>query len=600
MEKHVKHVFRFPLQRRSTAYSGSLNEFLGRHLQGLRRLLIPLSGQNEVTISGYRLFSDPGTDHALPDEARDLHNSAGQTGLQDLCEPRLSYISDLIESLSCFVDFESQGQVVSIDGFRIKDLNPWLVPGGGASDIVAAAASRCNLSCQFCYNRGAPGNLRSKPRDPEAEYAEIVTRIEQYVPQGRLHIFPGVPGPCESLSHPYILAILRKIRDKTSEPLRIATNGSLLTPEMIKGLQAFAPIYLDISLNSSSSERRRYLMRDPHPEVSIHALSRLATAKIPYSIVIVPWPLPSQKAMLDDLEKTVLFTDKYLPTCVQISLPGYSRFFSKKTLFNHEKVWGCLKKKVVQLREKVRCPLVMRPGLFEEYEEPHKVQEPMIIGTIKNSPAAGAGLQRGDQLLKINGLKVVSRHHARSLLSLIHEGNLVKITITFKRGKTTNEVNVYPISYDYPYSPEAATHLGIVFSSSGIPETWMEYLRGVIIARGASRVLVLTSRLVSPTIRIFLSRTVFPPETQVYVRVPENSYWGGNIFMGDLMVVQDFIDEIKKCQDQEGFYPELVIVPSSPFHLSGWGRDLTGRIYQDIEKETGIPVVLLHCSPLFD
>ena len=70
--------------------------------------------------------------------------------------------------------------------------------------------------------------------------------------------------------------------------------------------------------------------------------------------------------------------------------------------------------------------------------------------------------------------------------------------------------------------------------------------------------------------------------------------------MGDLMVVQDFIEAIKDFTDEEGICPDLVVIPSSPFHLSGWGRDLTGRVYKEIERLTEIPVALVECDPIFD
>ncbi len=67
------------------------------------------------------------------------------------------------------------------------------------------------------------------------------------------------------------------------------------------------------------------------------------------------------------------------------------------------------------------------------------------------------------------------------------------------------------------------------------------------------------------------------------------------------MVVQDFIDYIKEyIKINKGIKPDLVVIPSSPFNLSEWGRDLTGRVYLDIEKETGMPVELLGCATIYD
>ena len=70
--------------------------------------------------------------------------------------------------------------------------------------------------------------------------------------------------------------------------------------------------------------------------------------------------------------------------------------------------------------------------------------------------------------------------------------------------------------------------------------------------------------------------------------------------MGDLLVVQDFVESVEGFLDQGNVPPNLVVIPSSPFHLSGWGRDITGRSYLEIERHTKIPVALVECNPLFD
>ena len=70
--------------------------------------------------------------------------------------------------------------------------------------------------------------------------------------------------------------------------------------------------------------------------------------------------------------------------------------------------------------------------------------------------------------------------------------------------------------------------------------------------------------------------------------------------MGDLLVVQDYIEAIDDFIRTEGIRPDLALLPSSPFHLSGWGRDVTGRVYLDIERHTNIRVALVECDPIYD
>ena len=70
--------------------------------------------------------------------------------------------------------------------------------------------------------------------------------------------------------------------------------------------------------------------------------------------------------------------------------------------------------------------------------------------------------------------------------------------------------------------------------------------------------------------------------------------------MGDLLVVQDFIVCVQGYLEEGGPRPDLIVIPSSPFNLGQWQRDLTGRVYLDIEREVGIPVELLDCETVYD
>jgi len=590
--------FRFPLSTTPNLQAHGLKDLFDTNLRELFRLLVPTKGEQELMADGYKLLNDRHTIHPLyPPEGE---KSLQQSGPQDLYEPRISFIQHILESLLSIIDLEAKGETVHIDGFRLKNLKQWLGSGGGASDILAHAASRCNLRCGFCYNQGTPSILKPRPRKPEDEFKEIKTRIDHYVPKGRLNLFPNMGSPAEALAHPYILEILQELRQTTEEPLRIPTNGSMLTPQTVQKLAKFKPIYLDISLNSASPKRRHWLMQDPEPHTALDSLNLLKDVRIPYSVVIVPWPFPSRQVMVDDLKNTVAFAAAHDPTLIQISLPGYSGALSEKWSFPHQEVWEEIKKTVQELRIRTDCPLVVRPGLFEEYADPERLNTPLLIGVIKNSPAANAGLCMGDRLIKINGLSVKNRPQARSLLTILHQSDLGKASLSIQRDGTRLDLDLNLSDFDYPFTPETATHLGMIFSSLGIPQEWLERLKEAISARGAKEVLVLTSSLVRPFMEKSISQNGFLSGVRTRIRVPGNHYFGGNIYMGDLMVVQDFIDAIEEFMDSGEVEPDLVVIPSSPFHLSGWGRDLIGRVYLDIERSTGIPVALVECEPIFD
>jgi uncharacterized Fe-S cluster-containing radical SAM superfamily protein len=527
-------------------------------------------------------------------------NGSAPKDALELYEPRIGYIRGLLESLLGVIDLEVDGETVHPDAFLLKNLRHWLGPGGGANEIVAHAASRCNLKCRFCYNRGAPATLKPRTKPSEEEYAELRTRIEHYVPRAKLNLFPDLGSPCEALVHPHILEVLRALRGKTREPLRIPSNGSTLTPELIEALAELEPISLDVSLNSATPERRQWLMGDPEPRVALDSLGHLRAAQIPYSVVIVPWPLPSREEMLSDLRRTVAFAAGHEPTAIQVSLPGYSRAFSKEEVFPHEEVWGELKAAVQELRDATECPIVLRPGLFEEYTDPVAVNEPRLVGVVQSSPVERAGLRPGDRILQINGLPVKSRFQARSLLTLLHDSDLNATPVRVQRNGAEMNFDVDLSGFGYPYTPETATHLGAVFASSGIPRDWVEKLHGVLVSRRAENVLLLSSLLVRPTVERLLGEQGMPPGVELHIRVPRNRYLGGNILMGDLLVVQDFIGAVEEFVAEAGTRPDLVVIPSSPFHVSRWGRDLVGRVYTEIERHTGVPVALAECEPIFD
>jgi len=568
------------------------------HLRELLDLLTPTCRGLDVRVDGFRMLNHPEAVRDLYPE--DPTHRAEIDDPLEVYEPRLGYIRRLIESLLDVVDLEYGGRIVRVDGFRLKDPRQWLVSGGGAADILAHAATRCNLKCRFCYNDGGPPPFRPRPRDPDLEYRDVLTRIEHYVPDSGLGLFPAAGGPCEALAHPRAMEMLTELRSRTGETIRIPTNGSLLTPETIQALTGRRPVFLDVSLNSSSPARRRWLMNDPRPETAVESLAGLREAGLPYSVVIVPWPFPSIRIMLEDLEETVGFADRHEPAFIQISLPGYSRFFSDRPLFDHDRVWEGIKETVLALRERTACPLILRPGLYEEYQTPQAVNDPRPIGVIRNSPADRGGLRAGDRIVKLGGLAVQGRPQTRTLLTTLHRSELDRVPVVVRRQGRPLELEFDLRDYDYPYDPGTVGHLGIVFACAGLPTAWLENLRQVVTLHRAATVLLLTSRLVRPALEDMIRSHGFFSGLALHLRVPENGYFGGNVFMGDLLVVEDFVRAVRAFLDEGIGRPDLIAIPASPFHLSGWGRDLRGRVYKELDHRLGIPTALVPCDPIFD
>ncbi len=597
-------------------------------LKNLLNLIVPCSGDDEVDIDGFKLLNNPNEIHPVFQEDANGHRVEEALQTRTACEsqnntisktkpgvsyqnirnaalyePRIEFIKNQLESILSLVDLETGGKTARVDGFRLKDLKDWVVPiSSDPSEIFEHAGTRCNCDCLFCYNKGTPPGLalQSPKRSPKEEFRELTTRIKYYNPVADQGLFPTIGSPHEVLSHPYIKDVLRALRRKTEKNLRIVTNGASLNPEMIDVLAELKPVYLDIDLNSSDPLRRKRLMRDYNPHIAIDSLALLKQAEIPFAVIVVPWPEPSAYEMLDDLEKTVMFACSHDVHIVQISLPGYSQYLSEKKLFDHDTTWRMIVAKVGELRGKYDVPVVIMPGMFEENITREKKNVAEITGLVKHSPAAIGGLKRGDIITRIGGIQIKNRPQARDILSIMQQNRTGVATIEVNRAGNKSEHIVDLSQYAYPSFPSTDTHAGIVFMGTGLRTRYIEQLKTLIRVHGATHVLFLSSALMKPGFEQELSGRYGFGDIDFHIEVPENQFFGGNIFMGDLLVVTDFIRCIDHYIKTKRCKPDLVVIPSSPFHLSQWGRDLTGRCYLDIQRKTGVPVALLPCETIYD
>ncbi len=520
-----------------------------------------------------------------------------------LYEPRIEFIARQLASLLSVVELESGGEPVEIDGFRLRDAGDWVGPhAAGAADIFNHAATRCQYGCVFCYNRGSVFSLDGAPSGNGNGWKELETRLKYYEPRSGRGLFPTFGSPREALAHPRILPLLRALREKTDEPFRLCSNGGVLERDFVAALAELAPVYLDLSLNSSSPRRRSMLMGDGRPGTAIGAPALLAEAGIPFAVTVVAWPLPDLREMLRDLESTARFADCARARLVQVNLPGYSRFFSQHQLFDTAEVWGETVRLVRRLREEVACPVVVSPSLYEENLTRPRKNQAEVIGVVRDSPMARCGLAAGDVITAVNGIPVRSRPQARDLLSLLRESGASDVALGVSRRGREVELALDAGDWDYPFDPATGTHLGAVFMGAGLRESQLERLQALVRESGAREALFLTSALVRPTLEQLLRERplLLPRGARLRLGVPENRFFGGNIMLGDLLVVQDFIDFVRAYAGGAEARPDLVVIPSSPFHISGWGRDLTGRTYLDIERETRIPVRLLECNPIWE
>ena len=610
------YTFRYPLEPKKVIKCSDYDlpdEIIKLLLKNLLDLIIPCAEDKEVKIDGFKFLKNQNIIHKLfiPGEKSNLfsleegeHKNIKSTLFY---EPRIGLVKQLLESILTLVELEKDGEVVAVDGFRLKKLEHWTVPSDcDPAEVFEHMATRCNCNCVFCYNKGNPSQLalESPPMNVKEELAALKTRIKYFNPSAKRSLFLNLGSCGEVLCHPYVLEILALLRTKTNRVFRINTNGSTLTPSMVTALAQLKPLYLDISLNSASPERRHKLMQDKHPQIAIKSLPTLKEAEIPYAVTVVPWSLEleSVEEILADLEKTILYAAQHNAHHIQISLPGYTKYFSNQEIFDREKVWAKVVNQVRELREKLTCPIVVMPGMYEENLYCALKNQPEIVGVVHNSPVAIGGLKKNDIIRSINDIFVYNRPQAREILSFLHQSEIQTVNVMVERNKKTIEVKLDLNTYGYPYYKYTDAHLGIIFMGTGLRMGYLEKLKEIIKLHQAKEVLLLTSSLVKPALEQYVKKSPFfgTGEFNLALEIPSNNFFGGNIFMGDLLVVEDFINCIKQYINEKSKKPDLIVIPSSPFNLSQWGRDLTGRVYLDVEREIGIPVEILTCATIYD
>jgi hypothetical protein len=204
--------------------------------------------------------------------------------------------------------------------------------------------------------------------------------------------------------------------------------------------------------------------------------------------------------------------------------------------------------------------------------------------------------------MEINGETVVSRPHARDLLVNVPDDE--KVNLVVRRDGRYFKVVIDP-EIHYPLARYPHTHSsarGMIIPSS-FRLGYLDRIREYIEKHQAKSVLVMTSELMKPTVEQALEDVpIFPPDVTIHLEVPQHRYWGGNIVVSDLLVVDDFIDQTCKFIQRTGTRPDLIVIPGSGFNHTRagfWKRDMVGNYYKRIENVTGIPVELVNTETIF-
>lgn len=573
----------------------TFGELVETLLQGLLQVLILEDGQGHGVVEA-QVRVDP--EGAFPqgnlDPEGDVVTYISQETVR-FSEPRIPFMTALLEHLLPYCQFFTPGgDTVQIRGFRLIP-RAWVVPyRESLTDNLGSLSSSCTCHCRFCYMDGNPYfNGRGFNLDP----GEARLRIKYYNREEKQGLFPILREYLEPFANPQVLDIFRLLRQHDKEEyLTLITNGNRLTQEVVEELAKLKPINVNISLNTLNPQRRRYLMRDQKPEVVLQSFHLLSQAGIPFGGSIVASP----QIPLEELEETILFLHEEGACGIRVVLPGYTRFHPPGAQVDTHHFWPQVVETIKGIRPRLTNFLFLQPNAYWL-----KDNKPLIDGIIPNSPAAQTGIRTGDRILHINGISVKNKGQAHKILAAYSIQGMKSVLELERGGRVWSAFldNNLPLEADYyPFKPvgypcDLEKMYGICLVET-FRQEYLIYLAGILRKNGSRKALVFSSPLMMPQLKEALScidTHHYFGGCQVEFETIQPTFWGGNILLGDLTMVSDYIGEIQGRLDRGETF-DLVVIPSS--FLLDWGRDYQGQVYLEIERQTGVKVQLLPCKTI--
>lgn len=429
---------------------------------------------------------------------------------------------------------------------------------------ILPITSTCNVRCVFCSHRQNPPQVKSYRISPLTiqQIRQAIEFMDDTKPvvigESVTKIMEGEP-----LTHPDFLAILAEIRKQLpNAPIQITTNGNLLTLELASAMAKYAPLSVNLSLNSCIKETRLKIMGDRRAEQGIASAGILQQCNIPYHGSIVAMPHISG---WDDLEQTIIFLAQQGAQTIRVFLPGYSKLAPAELQFNHS-LWDRLREKVAQLRQRVPVPISCEPEKLTDLQAE-------VLGVIKDTAAHRGGVKMGDKIIAVNGQQVLSRVHCFNLV-LAAENPLLTVD---RQGKS--------LSLRLEKRPHSSSGLVMAYD---IDPMVVEDVESAIRRHRARRVLALCSPLAHELLQAALQQ-FYTGEATVDLQPVPSTFFGGNIMAAGLLVVEDFAAVYRQLANASNY--DLVLLPKVAFDQRG--QDLTGQSYLDLARRWQQPVELV-------
>lgn len=428
---------------------------------------------------------------------------------------------------------------------------------------ILPITSRCDVRCVFCsHNQNSPEveTIEIPPRSME-DIERTMNFLDENKPiiigESATKVIEGEP-----LSHPQFDQILLSLREKFPHTsVVITTNGRTLNQKRAELFQKVKGIEINLSLNSASEKGRETLMHDNNCKQSIAAPKILNEYGIDFHGSIVAMP---HLVGWEDIAETIIYLDKHGTRTIRVFMPGYAKLAPEKLQFDVKKMHHELADFINNLANQVATPVLLEPPLILNLHA-------NLAGVIEGSRAALAGLQRGDQVMEVNGKKPRSRVEAWHFLQ--QPGNIKAIVQRDNEKRSISWVN------------EKGIKSGVVVDYD-IDLERIEEIKGVVQKHQALSTLLLCSTLAFQRVQE-TANLLGLKDTGVRIESVKSIFFGGSIGAAGLLTLDDIMETYEKYI-AENPLPGLILLPREAFDHRG--KDLTGRSYWELEEHTGVKV----------
>ena len=432
---------------------------------------------------------------------------------------------------------------------------------------ILPLTSRCDSACIFCSHQNNPPQVQviSMGERSLADILDTMQYLDAHrtitIGESATNIIEGEPT-----SHRDFKEIIRQLRRRFPlTPVSMTTNGHHLNRDLVEFLSQQQPVYVNLSLNSSSVSCHRRLMRDTEAmaECAIASIELLDEYHIPFSCSMVGMP---NITGFDDIRQTIQDISRYGADSIQLFMPGFSSHTKKDIFPDPDTIYQELKHLVDYIAPAVSCPVLLEPSYVQDLR-------PIVSGIRKHSPAWQAGIRRGDEILTINGQTPYSRVDAYGQLN----GQGTRI-VQYKREGTVRETS-------WTNTSDGSCGITMEYDFDHQRALYMEQL----INSAPGKLLMLSSEFAYPLICKVVEGLSVPSDKYDIV-CTKNITFGGTIRAAGLLCYEDYIQAIQNYLENNAM-PGALAMPGESFNYLG--RDLTGRHYTEIGRAFHLPVALV-------